>query len=336
MKNKKIPNSLLPQLNEIAERLWSGHAAIMIGAGFSRNATPLNGSSKGFPDWNALGELFYEKTRGEKLQNGQFLNPLKLADEVEASFGRPALHQLLRDAIPDNEYEPSDLHIDLLKLPWSDVLTTNYDTLLERAAQKVTDYNYQVVINDQNLIYSEKPRIIKLHGSFPSAEPFIITEEDYRCYPNQFAPFVNTVQQSLLENTLCLIGFSGDDPNFLRWIGWIRDNLGENKSPKIYMIGVLNLTKAQTSLLSKYNIVPVDMSELDGIDRDNHRKGIREFLSFCANQEEQSDNLDWPRSNDELSAPNLNTEESNEIQVKAVVEDWKIQRESYPGWLIVL
>lgn len=335
MESKKIPNSLFPQLNEIAERLWSGHAAIMIGAGFSRNAMPLNGSSKGFPDWNALGKLFYEKTRGEKLQNGQFFNPLKLADEVEASFGRPALHQLLRDAIPDNEYEPSDLHIDLLNLPWSDVLTTNYDTLLERAAQKVTDYNYQIVINDQNLIYSEKPRIIKLHGSFPSTEPFIITEEDYRCYPNQFAPFVNTVQQSLLENTLCLIGFSGDDPNFLRWIGWIRDNLGENNSPKIYMIGVLNLTKAQTSLLSKYNIVPVDMSELDGIDRDNHRKGIREFLSFCANQKEQSDNLDWPRSNDELSAPNLNTDESNETQVKAVIEVWKVQRESYPGWLIV-
>jgi hypothetical protein len=42
-----------------------------------------------------------------------------------------------------------------------------------------------------------------------------------------FAPFVNTVQQTLLEKSLCLIGFSGDDPNFLQWIGWIRDNFPE-------------------------------------------------------------------------------------------------------------
>lgn len=101
---------------------------------------------------------------------------------------------------------------------------------------------------------AERPRIIKLHGSFPSERPFIITEEDYRRYPIDNSPFVNTVQQSLIENTLCLIGFSGDDPNFLSWIGWIRDNLGAENSPKIFMVGLFSFNEAQRKLLEKKEI----------------------------------------------------------------------------------
>ena len=71
-----------------------------------------------------------------------------------------------------------------------------------------------------------RPRIAKLHGSFPSNRPFIFTEEDYRTYPRRFAAFVNLVQQSMMENVFCLLGFSGDDPNFLYWTGWVRDHLG--------------------------------------------------------------------------------------------------------------
>ncbi|MEH6445067.1 MAG: SIR2 family protein [Oceanospirillaceae bacterium] len=332
--SQSIPNSLLPHLNEIAARLWSGHAAIMVGSGFSKNATPISDSCKSFPDWNQLGELFYEKSRGERIIDGRFLNVLKLADEVQASLGRPMLHQMLRDSIPDDEYEPSNLHTSLLNLPWSDVLTTNYDTLLERAARSVTEYNYQLVVNSQNLIYSEQPRIIKLHGSFPSIEPFIITEEDYRRYPKDFAPFVNTVQQSLLENTLCLIGFSGDDPNFLRWIGWIRDNLGEEKSPKIYLIGVLNLTQAQISLLAKYNIVPIDMSDLDDIGEHDHYKGIERFFEFCSSKKSESDKLDWPTC-DFYMSPDSSRDKTTKQQIEEVLPLWKNHRESFPGWVVV-
>lgn len=36
-----VPSNLRPYLKEIAERLSSGHAAVMVGAGFSRNAKNL-------------------------------------------------------------------------------------------------------------------------------------------------------------------------------------------------------------------------------------------------------------------------------------------------------
>lgn len=264
-----VSEEIKPYLNEIAERLWSSHAAVMVGAGFSKNAKPNCPSQKGFPDWNQLGDIFYEKIHGNSPERDKrYLNVLKLADEVQAALGRPRLDQLLRSSIPDEDYEPSPLHVKLLKLPWTDIFTTNYDTLLERACVNIESQRFDIVINKEDLVYSEKPRIIKLHGSFPSQRPFIITEDDYRRYPKDFAPFVNTVQQSLLENTLCLIGFSGDDPNFLQWIGWIRDNLGKDNSPKIFLIGIFNLSDPQIKLLEQRNVVPVDMSVCPDVNGD--------------------------------------------------------------------
>jgi len=181
----------------------SSKSGAIHGAGFSKNAEPVNGSKNTFPSWAELGDVFYEKVNGRKPQAGdKYLNALKLADEVSAAFGRPALNQLLKKHIDDDNHNPNSLFHKLLELYWSDVFTTNYDTLLERAKDNISERNYQVVVKKDDLINSQSPRIIKLHGSFPSHTPFIISEEDYRTYPKKFAPFVNTVQQTLLENVI--------------------------------------------------------------------------------------------------------------------------------------
>ena len=329
-----VPSRLRPYLKEIAERLSSGHAAVMVGAGFSRNAKPKGGTGPSFPDWSELGDRFYEKLHDKKPDSdSRYLNVLKLADEVEATFGRPVLNQILRDAIPNDDYEPSQLHIDLLDLPWSDVFTTNYDTLLERACRSVTSQRYDVVVNKEDLVYSEKPRIVKLHGSFPSEQPFIITEDDYRRYPDDFSPFVNTVRQSLLENTLCLIGFSGDDPNFLQWIGWIHDNLGRENSPQIYLVGLLGLSDSQKKLLERRNIVSVDLSEYRDIDRD-HYKALELFLNYLKKERDKRlEWLEWPYDNDDnLLEPGKYEQDET---VSKLLQTWKTQRLSYPGWVIV-
>ncbi|MBL4589523.1 MAG: SIR2 family protein, partial [Alphaproteobacteria bacterium] len=88
-----VSDDIKPFLDDISERLWSGHAAIMVGAGFSKNAEPVNGSKNTFPSWAELGDIFYEKVNGGKPKTGdKYLNALKLADEVSAAFGRPTLN----------------------------------------------------------------------------------------------------------------------------------------------------------------------------------------------------------------------------------------------------
>ena len=316
-----------PYLDEIADRLWSKSAAVMVGAGFSRNAKPVGSASASFPDWCELGDSFFKKLHGRSPgTEARYLNLLKLAEQVEAAFGRPALDDFLRRAIPDLTYEPSPLHSQLLNLPWQDVFTTNYDTLLERARASVTLNHYDVVAKKEDLLYANKPRIVKLHGTFPSP-PFVITEEDYRLYPSDHAPFVNTVRQSLLENTLCLIGFSGDDPNFLQWIGWIRDHIGKETSPKIYLVGVYNsLSEADRKLLDRRGIVVVDLSVLST----DHERSFDQFLNYLHSRKIRA--ADWPTVS--ADAPSWPTEAGSK-EYSDLVAEWRRQRDEYPGWVVV-
>ena len=321
----QIHDDLRPYLDTIADRLLSRHAAVMIGSGFSKNAAPPT-SHPGFPDWSQLGDRFYERLHGHVPgPDDKYLHVPALAHQVEAALGRPALDQMLRDAIPDLQHEPSQLHTELLTLPWSDVFTTNYDTLLERARRSVISRRYDVVLKPDDLGHSNRPRIIKLHGSLPSERPFIITDEDYRRYPHDFGPFVNVVRQALLEDTLCLIGFSGDDPNFLQWTGWIQDNLGRRNSPKMYLVGLLNLSPSQKTLLERRNITPVDMSVCPGIP--NHSQAIACFLHYLHSRRASDSQLDWPTDDDHESAHVLSPAD--------LVPLWKSQRHRYPGWVIV-
>lgn len=250
-------------IREIAEALSENHAALMVGAGFSKNAEKVSITDKKFLNWNELSDLFYETVYGKEGPGKQYNSSLRLAQEVEITVGRPKLEKIIKDAVPDLEYAPSEVYVKLMEMPWKDVFTTNYDTLLERAADKVTNRRYNVVICQEDLVNSNNaPRILKLHGSFPSYRPFIITEEDYRTYPVKFAAMVNTVQQALLENVFCMLGFSCEDPNFIKWIGWIHDNLGKSSSQKIYMVSVTHIAEAKRKLLFERNIIVIDLQEL--------------------------------------------------------------------------
>ena len=158
----QIHPEVRPYLDVIADRLLSGHAAVMVGAGFSRNAVP-SGSGSAFPNWSQLGDRFYERLHGRRPESDRkYLQVPALAHEVEAAFGRPALNQMLRDEIPDLQHQPSGLHVKLLDLPWSDVFTTNYDTLLERACRSIISQRYDVVVRPEDLGHSKRPRIVKL------------------------------------------------------------------------------------------------------------------------------------------------------------------------------
>ncbi len=324
----QIPGELRPYLDTIADRLLSGHAAVMVGSGFSKNATPP-GSRPGFPDWSRLGDRLYERLHGYLPgANERYLQVPALAHQFEAAFGRTALDQTLRDSIPDLQHEPSPLHEDLLDLPWSDVFTTNYDTLLERARRSVISQRYDVVLKPDDLGHSNRPRIVKLHGSLPSDSRFIITDEDYRRYPHEFAPFVNAVRQALLENTLCLIGFSGDDPNFLQWVGWIHDNLGHRNSPKMFLVGLLQLSPSQKTLLERRNITPVDLSGCPGVGCD-HYQALQLFLSYLQSRQAADNQLDWPLTTDDEPPP------PDSKEPRKIVEMWTAQRRRYPGWMVL-
>ena len=314
-------------IKEIAEAMSANHAAVMIGAGFSKNADKISSTDKWFKNWNELSDMFYETVYGNAGPGKEYNSSLRLAQEVEITVGRPKLENILKEAVPDEDYGPSEVYTKLMELPWRDVFTTNYDTLLERAADKVSKRRYNVVVNQEDLVNSnDAPRILKLHGSFPSQRPFIITEEDYRTYPIKFAAMVNTVQQALLENVFCMIGFSCEDPNFLSWIGWIHDNLGKSSSQKIYMISIEHISEAKQKLLFDKNIIVVDLQEL------YPEKEIPERLkSFFENLRKLIEEKDKKDQWFDLSEIAISAKNSFEEKTKKL----KVLNNSYPGWIFL-
>lgn len=315
-------------ITDVAKALTDNHAALMVGAGFSKNAEKLLTTDKKFLNWNELSDLFYDSIHGEYPGPGkEYRSSLRLAQEVEVISGRPKLESILKEAVPDLDYAPSELYTRLMELPWVDVFTTNYDTLLERAADTVTLRRYNVVVSQEDLVNSnDAPRIIKLHGSFPSHRPFIITEEDYRTYPVRFAALVNTVQQALLENIFCMIGFSCEDPNFIQWIGWIHDNLGKSSSQKIYMISVTHVQEATSKLLFEQNIIIIDLQELwPDKDISGRISGFLDELKEIVAQKEKKDN--W------FSINGLSSHLGSSLTERTnIIRDLN---DSYPGWIFL-
>lgn len=334
----------------------------MVGAGFSLNAEPLPGVHARFPTWRELVKAMFDEldpphggeTDDEISKRGarfNSLNPLRIASEYEAAFDRRKLDLLIRTKIPDSDYQPGRLHGRLLELPWADVFTTNYDTLLERT--EVPGRTYYPVIDVNELTTSFPPRIVKLHGSFRPTTPFIVTEEDYRTYPRKFAPFVNTVRQSLLENSFVLLGFSGDDPNFLEWTGWIRDELGDKHAP-IYLVGPLNAGSAQRLLLARRGVTAIDTSPILKDIPANliHLTSIEWFLDslFAARKPRPEiwPNLkSVPQSSDQTGLPipvagvsvpprvsSSSPGQLDDLTVRGIITRWRFERTHYPGWLI--
>lgn len=329
-------------LKKLAAALWQQDnayhgAAIMVGAGFSRSAATTGDLNKKLPLWINL-----SSTLAKDLCASSSSDPLHLAEEYGAYFGKQALHDLIKKEVNDAAWSPGEMYSSMLELPWSEVLTTNWDTLLERAAMEVHQPVYSVVSRQEDLSSVRAPRIVKLHGTINVTEDLVFTQEDYRKYPQRHAAFVNFARQVFIENELCLLGFSGDDPNFLQWAGWVRDQLTTH-ARRLYLVGALHLTAAKRKYLESINIAPIDLSDLVAEYDDHDTKHARATEIFLHALKSLKPKQDWEWAPTRLERSTVTAEEldktnKNPDHVAALLErqipTLASDRESYPGWLV--
>src|SRR5258708_13013868 len=133
--------------------------------------------------------------KGEREASGA----LRSVHMFEWVHGRPALEALLATAVPDSQYEPGDVHEKLVRLPWSDIFTTNWDTLLERAVD-LYDRSYDIVTSTKDISRTRAPRIVKLHGTLGASGFLIFTHLNYEEYPHTQSPFHSIVHHTITQN----------------------------------------------------------------------------------------------------------------------------------------
>lgn len=241
-------------------------------------------------------------------------------------------------------------HIKLVKgQHWVKRYTTNYDRLLEYAAN-MEGRELAIITKAKNLsVFRDDPTLIKLHGDlYHPNEPrdfrfdgnphqqYIISAEDYKTYPKDHEAFTQLMRISLLQGVFCLIGFSGDDPNFVNWIEWVRDILerddsqqrgDEEKDYKIYLIGLSKeLPKLDKQIFyENHNIfyIPILRDDVQRIIGSSATDEIREVFCHFLDYLEKDD---YPQvgqgfessqgpviSSDDTSTPQTETDDAKSV-----------------------
>lgn len=329
---KNLPD--YPFLRQVQKALWKigevRGAAVMIGAGFSRFAVLATDKTPLAPLWSDFQEAMLKELYPKR--DNAPTDPLVLAEEYRAALGTNSLEGLIKSLVRNEEWNPGKLHESLLRLPWADVLTTNWDTLLEKAVAHNPDLSFDIVRVLSDIAWARAPRIVKLHGSLPSHRPFIFTHEDFRTYGDLFAPFVNLARQVLLENELCLLGFSGNDPNFLEWSGWVRDQLGPAARP-IRLIGVLDISPSRRRFLEKLNVTPIDLAPLvRNVPEEHRQQYATELFLESLRKAKPRPKTEWKFTSKKTLAENTS---SSDAQLANLAKAWAQDRKNYPGWLVV-
>lgn len=267
-------NNINDHIKHIAIKLIENKSSAMVGAGYSYNSEKESDLVKDFSNWQQLGKCFFKSlyNREYKEEDGEIDTSI-LASKVEGKYGRIEVDKIIKEAIPDKGHKPGKLHKRLLELPWNNVYTTNYDTLLEDTINYI-DRGYGVVYTKEDIsTVSNQHRIFKLHGSYPSTKPWIITKEDYNNYPRKRDSFITDIKSSMQKDCFCLFGFSGTDPNFISWMEWTKKELREYSQP-IYLIGIFDDGDFKKYEKSSYNII--NMAKFDSVN--NHEDGLTKFF----------------------------------------------------------
>lgn len=233
----KIPEAL-------REAYGSGRCAVLVGAGASKGA--------GLPLWGELLTKMIDSAVAHRVINAQreaeyralanrtdkFLMVASgLKDDLRSHFD-----QFIEETFIAPKPVPTPLHdalVELDKLQF--VLTTNYDTLLERAFRKRNDDVSVCSFTDAGEVQRRLSRreffILKAHGDATKlGNKIVLTDVDYR---NLL--FGQRAYQSLLSAmftmfTFIFVGASMTDPEISLLLSYIADSFSPNAGPTHYAL----------------------------------------------------------------------------------------------------
>ncbi|MCS0791559.1 SIR2 family protein [Cytobacillus firmus] len=245
-----IPKSLI-------ENAKKGNLVFFIGAGFSRDF--------GFPDWEGLVKIMLEKLIEENQKYKPFLDLLEsktmgILDVLEQIKNEK---RIVRDTIYNEfKYDSSkssflEKHKKLFGIS-TKLITTNYDQLLEKAADGKIE---RVVYTNAHLmgqIHNLDSFILKIHGDHEEAGKCVLLKEDYEKLYNYDNPALAQFKSIIASKTVLFIGFSLADPYVRNLFEYMNDLYG-GYHEKSFILTVNN------DDFSKYNVTNINLNTHDEI-----------------------------------------------------------------------
>jgi hypothetical protein len=158
----------------------------------------------------------------------EYEGPLDAISAYQQTFGRPVLIDRLGELLSVHTAQPSPAHVSFARLGFEHVVTTNFDTLLEKAYDSVQRTCLPLV--EESQLSSQNnypgPRLLKLHGDILHPNRLVLTEDDYDGFLSRNPLLATSLGALLIEHIAILIGYSLDDPDLRQLLSLIKDRLG--------------------------------------------------------------------------------------------------------------
>jgi hypothetical protein len=163
----------------------------------------------------------------------QTVGPLEALSAYEHAFGRIDLIDCIARLIRAHDAIPGPAHLAFAKIGFADIITTNFDLLLERAYDAVGK-GCLPLLDEVQLSTPNRyagPRVIKMHGDINHPNRMVITEDDYDQFLEAYPLLATSITAMLIDHTAVLVGYSLDDPDTRQLLSLVKRRLGRLTRP---------------------------------------------------------------------------------------------------------
>lgn len=189
---------------------------LFVGAGASHDA--------GLPLWGEAVRIIAEKLNIKTTGIDNVLIPQYYYNARK----KKEYTQLMRDIFRyQDSLQTQPIHKLILQFDVDTIITTNYDHLIEQAAEENGEF-LQVISQDSDLPYRKAGKeLIKMHGGFEH-DNFVLKEDDYFHYHKNFKLIENYVKSLIGTKTILFVGYSLSDPDVKQIFSWVKDILNDH------------------------------------------------------------------------------------------------------------
>ena len=197
--------------NEIFTNIKSGNTILFLGAGASVTTEKKYLSSQ-FMEYH-------------KLETGNTFETNDITEYVDVLMRNP---QFIRSKFDDiveeclRNLHPDPFHLTIARLPWKEIITTNIDTIIEKAFDSLygtSNFNkvLRVARNETEFHYipsNDEVKLVKLNGcvSDRSKYPFVFSTRDFESTNRFYKIVLKSMEHMSPRIQFLVVGYSFEDP----------------------------------------------------------------------------------------------------------------------------
>lgn len=267
-------------IKEIKEASKNGKLTFFVGAGVSKLSK--------YPDWKGLTNKFSKKLglpikgKNSYYTNEEYLSiPQKYYYSINKDDDK--YYELIEGQLNRKDIKPNIIHDLILKLKPANIITTNFDNLIEKAVSKQGLF-YDVIASDSNVSNANTSKfILKVHGDLNNRN-IVLKEEDYLNYSENFKLIETLLKSIFSTNVVVFVGYTLGDYNIKLILNWVRNLQGENfRTPYFIYVGNQSLSSLDMMYYESRGLNIIDYKNYSSVQEDwlpRYKAVLKKILEY--------------------------------------------------------